>query len=47
MKVEKDNIIKDIDNEALLADYISAGWKIVNEKKVTERKPIRTERIFK
>lgn len=40
MKVQKDNVVKDIDSEALLADYISAGWE-----KVEEKRPSRYDRI--
>lgn len=31
MKVQKDGIIKEIEDERLAADYISAGWKKVEE----------------
>lgn len=41
MKVEKDGIIKDV-GENILADYISAGWKIHKEPK-QEIKPKKTE----
>ena len=33
MKVKKEGVVKHIDSEALLADYITAGWKKVEEKK--------------
>ena len=33
MKVQKGNVVKHIDSEALLADYITAGWKKVEDKK--------------
>lgn len=42
MKVKKDNVIKEINDEALLADYLTAGWE-----KVEERKIPRLERIDK
>lgn len=32
MKVQKGEIIKEINEEGLLADYISAGWKKVEDK---------------
>jgi len=32
MKVEKDGIIKDV-NENIVADYVSAGWKLYEESK--------------
>ena len=41
MKVEKDGIIKVV-GENILADYISAGWKIHKEPK-QEIKPKKTE----
>lgn len=34
VKVEKDGVVKELDNAGLVADYISAGWKLVEEKKV-------------
>lgn len=40
MKVIKDKVIKEINDEALLADYICAGWS-----KVEDRKPSRFERL--
>lgn len=39
MKVKKDNVVKELNDENLLADYICAGWQ-----KVEERKPLRMER---
>ena len=32
MKIEKDGIIKELEDEFMLADYIAAGWKKVEEK---------------
>ena len=32
MKVEKDNIVKDVEDN-IVGDYISAGWKKVEETK--------------
>lgn len=42
MKVEKDGIVKDID-ENIVADYVSAGWKIYKELK-KEIKPKKIEK---
>ena len=39
MKVQKDNIIKEVNEESLLANYIAAGWKPFEEKKI-EEKPV-------
>ena len=41
MKVEKDNVIKDVEKN-ILSDYISAGWKIYKESK-KEEKPKKQE----
>lgn len=30
----KQGVTKKIDNEALLADYVAAGWEIVKEDKI-------------
>ena len=38
MKVEKDGIIKELEDECLLADYINAGWKEYEEKTVKSLK---------
>lgn len=35
MKVKKDGVVKEINSEALLADYICAGWNKVEEKKTS------------
>lgn len=40
MKVQKDNIIKEVNEESLLADYIAAGWKPYVEKQKIEEKPV-------
>lgn len=32
MKVQKDNVIKNVETERELGDYISAGWKKSDEK---------------
>lgn len=39
--VKKGNVTKNIDNEKLLADYILAGWKLVEKTK-----PETKSRIF-
>lgn len=39
MKVKKGKVIKEIDNKGLVSDYVSAGWKIVDEKP-TENKEV-------
>lgn len=41
MKVEKNGIVKTIDNEILAKQYIAVGWKEVkeDEKKPKEEKP--------
>lgn len=39
MKLIKDNVIKDINGEALIGDYKSAGWREYKEKEVVEEKP--------
>lgn len=31
-KVKKDNVIKEIDDESLLALYVGAGWKVIENK---------------
>lgn len=41
MKVIKDNIVKDVENN-IVSDYISAGWKIYKEPK-KEIKPKKAE----
>ena len=33
IKVEKDGVVKELDNTELVADYVSAGWKLVEETK--------------
>lgn len=38
MKLIKDGIVKEVDNRGLVADYVSAGWKLVEDKK-DESKP--------
>lgn len=46
--VKKGTVEKKIDNEALLADYISAGWKLVeNPKEVAKETKgfLKNERI--
>ena len=35
VKVEKDGVVKELDNAGLVADYTSAGWKLVEEKRFT------------
>ena len=32
MKIEKDGIVKELEDEFMLADYIQAGWKLAEEK---------------
>ena len=32
MKIEKDGIVKELEDEFMLPDYLQAGWKLVNEK---------------
>ena len=32
VSVEKDGVVKHIDNDNLAADYVAAGWKKVEEK---------------
>ena len=39
IKVEKNGVRKVVDKE-LAAQYVKAGWKIVEEKKEKEYKPI-------
>lgn len=39
MKVQKDNIVKEINDDSLLADYMAAGWKPYVEKQKIEPKP--------
>lgn len=34
MKVEKDGIIKVVESEKDLGDYLDAGWKLYEDKKV-------------
>lgn len=41
ISVKKDNIVKKIDNERLVADYVTAGWEVVKEPSKT--KEIRNE----
>ncbi len=41
MKVEKNGIVKDVDNN-IVADYVSAGWKVYGEAK-KELKPKKVE----
>lgn len=36
-KVKKGSVIKEIDNNSLLADYLSAGWKLVENQKKSEK----------
>lgn len=33
MKIKKGDVIKEIEEENLLSDYISAGWKKIEENK--------------
>ena len=40
MKIEKDGIVKILEDEFLLADYIQAGWKEHKEESI---KPIKKE----
>jgi hypothetical protein len=37
IKVEKDNIVKEVES-FVLVDYISAGWKKVEEKKKDKKR---------
>lgn len=32
MKIEKDGIVKELEDEFMLPDYIQIGWKLVSEK---------------
>lgn len=32
MKVKKGTVVKEINDESLLALYVGAGWKVVEEK---------------
>lgn len=36
MKLEKNGVIKDIEQESIIADYILAGWKKVEAKKTAK-----------
>lgn len=38
MKIEKDGIIKELADEFMLADYIAAGWKLIDEKPARGRR---------
>lgn len=39
ISVKKGNIVKKLDNERLVADYITAGWEVVKEpSKIKESK---------
>lgn len=31
--VEKDAVVKELDNNGLAADYVAAGWKVIKEPK--------------
>ncbi len=31
ISVKKGNVVKKLDNERLVADYVTAGWEIVKE----------------
>lgn len=42
MKLEKDGIIKNIENEKEQGDYVAAGWKVVKEN---ETKSARESRV--
>ena len=45
MKVKKGTVVKVINDESLLALYVGAGWKVLEEK---QKKPnIETENKFK
>ena len=42
MKIEKEGVIKELSDEFMLGDYISAGWKIMKqEKPLKEEKPLK------
>lgn len=42
MKIEKDGIVKELEDEFILKDYIAVGWKIVkDEKPLKEENPLR------
>lgn len=47
IKVEKDGITKEIETERLAADYVSAGWKKVEDKKATEPKDVKPNPLDK
>jgi hypothetical protein len=32
MKIEKDGIIKELEDEFMLSDYLQAGWKLMSER---------------
>ena len=36
MKIEKDGIIKELADEFMIADYINAGWKLVEKEPLKE-----------
>ena len=36
--VEKDTVVKELDNNGLAADYVAAGWKVIKEPKSLTRK---------
>jgi hypothetical protein len=39
ISVKKGNIVKTLDNERLVADYVTAGWEVVKEpSKIKENK---------
>lgn len=42
MKIEKEGVVKELSDEFMLGDYISAGWKIMKqEKPLKEEKPLK------
>lgn len=47
IKVEKNGITKEIDTERLAADYVSAGWKKVDDKKKEEAKEVKPNPLDK
>ena len=44
MKVKKRNVVKEINDENLLALYVGAGWKVLEEK--AKKTDTETEKKF-
>lgn len=46
MKVIKGTVIKDIQNERDLGDYLDAGWKIYKQPKEIKEQPRLATKLF-